>query len=104
MQSQDDDHTSDLAPLDRLSSSFGQQNVQPLEREERIHQLFQSIAGRYDLMNDLMSAGLHRLWKRQFVAHITPAISGPLYDIAGGGQGILRLCYRTDFPIFPSIC
>ena len=52
------------APLD---DTFGYQSVAPAERQRRIRGVFNAVAGRYDRMNDLMSFGIHRLWKRRFV-------------------------------------
>ncbi|MGC8468182.1 MAG: class I SAM-dependent methyltransferase, partial [Acidithiobacillus sp.] len=43
---------------------FGYQEVPEPEKEARVRQVFSSVAERYDLMNDLMSLGIHRLWKR----------------------------------------
>jgi len=43
---------------------FGYEQVAPEEKARRVRGVFDSVAGRYDLMNDLMSAGLHRVWKR----------------------------------------
>ena len=47
-----------------LSTTFGSREVDPGERETLIRSVFQRVAPRYDLMNDLMSFGIHRLWKR----------------------------------------
>ena len=43
---------------------FGYEDVSPEEKTRRVRGVFDSVAGKYDLMNDLMSGGLHRLWKR----------------------------------------
>ena len=48
----------------KLSQTFGYQEVQPHERQRKIRGVFEHVAPRYDLMNDLMSFGIHRLWKR----------------------------------------
>ena len=54
---------------------FGYERVDPDEKTRRVRGVFDSVAGKYDLMNDLMSAGLHRLWKRFTVdiASVKPA-------------------------------
>ena len=66
---------------------FGYQNV-PLEDKQRhVDDVFDSVARRYDLMNDLMSAGLHRAWKDALVTAINPPKSGRNFhvlDLAGG--------------------
>ena len=48
-----------------LSGTFGEKQVSPEQRERLIRSVFQRVAPRYDLMNDLMSFGIHRWWKRK---------------------------------------
>jgi len=63
---------------------FGYQEVTADEKTRRVRGVFDSVAGKYDLMNDLMSAGLHRLWKR-FAVNATHVRSGMrVLDLAGG--------------------
>jgi hypothetical protein len=52
------------------SNTFGFRSVPEAERQGLVNQVFSSVASRYDLMNDLMSGGLHRLWKADFVSMI----------------------------------
>lgn len=87
--------------LDQLSTAFGKQDVTPEARQSRIRSLFQSIAGRYDLMNDLMSGGMHRLWKTRFVSRVANLPEGPIVDIAGGTGDIAALLLKrfSDRPI-----
>ncbi|MEI8393337.1 MAG: class I SAM-dependent methyltransferase [Rhodospirillaceae bacterium] len=63
---------------------FGFTEVDPAEKAGRVRQVFDSVAGRYDLMNDLMSGGVHRLWKASLVAQIRPQPGMVLLDVAGG--------------------
>jgi demethylmenaquinone methyltransferase/2-methoxy-6-polyprenyl-1,4-benzoquinol methylase len=49
-----------------------------------VREVFDSVAGKYDLMNDLMSLGVHRLWKRDFIAALEPRPNRTLLDLAGG--------------------
>jgi len=51
---------------EKLSQSFGFSEVESSEREEKIRAVFEAVAPRYDLMNDVMSFGIHRLWKRRW--------------------------------------
>jgi demethylmenaquinone methyltransferase / 2-methoxy-6-polyprenyl-1,4-benzoquinol methylase len=67
-----------------LSRTFGHAEVEAPEREARIRQVFESVARRYDLMNDLMSLGIHRLWKRRLVRLAAPAAGQNIVDLAGG--------------------
>jgi demethylmenaquinone methyltransferase/2-methoxy-6-polyprenyl-1,4-benzoquinol methylase len=73
-----------------LDNSFGNQSVTPAERRQRIGVVFDAIAPRYDLMNDLMSFGIHRLWKRKLVARVAEAV-GVAVDLAGGTGDVARL-------------
>ena len=65
---------------------FGFQSVPLGEKQGRVNEVFRSVAGRYDLMNDLMSAGLHRAWKDALVTRLNPSRSRPFrhLDVAGG--------------------
>jgi demethylmenaquinone methyltransferase/2-methoxy-6-polyprenyl-1,4-benzoquinol methylase len=63
---------------------FGFEPVTPEEKTRRVRGVFESVAGKYDLMNDLMSAGLHRLWKRFTVDSSGVRKGARVLDIAGG--------------------
>ncbi|MEG6508409.1 bifunctional demethylmenaquinone methyltransferase/2-methoxy-6-polyprenyl-1,4-benzoquinol methylase UbiE [Methyloligella sp. 2.7D] len=67
-------------------TSFGFKSVEREQRQGLVNEVFARVASRYDLMNDLMSGGLHRLWKDDMVAWLAPSKSGPyaLLDVAGG--------------------
>jgi demethylmenaquinone methyltransferase / 2-methoxy-6-polyprenyl-1,4-benzoquinol methylase len=70
---------------------FGFEPVAPEAKAQRVRGVFDSVAGRYDLMNDLMSAGLHRLWKR-FAVNATGVRPGMrVLDLAGGTGDLARL-------------
>jgi demethylmenaquinone methyltransferase/2-methoxy-6-polyprenyl-1,4-benzoquinol methylase len=78
---------------------FGYEKVAWGEKAERVHSVFASVAGRYDLMNDLMSFGVHRLWK-QFTLSLTGLRPGQrALDVAGGtgdlAAGMLRQVGKT---------
>ena len=64
---------------------FGFQKVTSSEKAEKVHKVFEAVASSYDVMNDLMSAGVHRLWKDHFVRKISPIVPGSkILDVAGG--------------------
>ena len=65
-------------------TSFGDQTVSPAEKTERVGAVFTSVAKRYDVMNDLMSGGLHRLWKDHLVRRVRPRAGEAILDMAGG--------------------
>ena len=79
-----------------LSRSFGYQNVDALEREQRIRRVFEAVAPRYDLMNDLMSLGIHRWWKRRLVRLAAPASGQCIVDVAGGTGDVAALMAGPD--------
>ncbi|MEQ9316449.1 MAG: bifunctional demethylmenaquinone methyltransferase/2-methoxy-6-polyprenyl-1,4-benzoquinol methylase UbiE [Henriciella sp.] len=64
--------------------SFGFEDVTPDEKVRRVKGVFRSVASRYDVMNDLMSAGVHRLWKHDTIARLNPQPGERLIDVAGG--------------------
>jgi demethylmenaquinone methyltransferase/2-methoxy-6-polyprenyl-1,4-benzoquinol methylase len=66
------------------TADFGFREVPRAEKATLVRQVFESVAPRYDLMNDLMSLGIHRLWKRAFVAAIGAGPRDALLDLAGG--------------------
>src|SRR6478735_9112553 len=64
--------------------NFGDELVSPDEKTRRVGKVFSSVARRYDVMNDLMSGGMHRLWKERFVARVKPRAGERILDMAGG--------------------
>ena len=75
--------------------SFGFEDVAPEEKTRRVGSVFSRVASRYDLMNDLMSAGLHRRWKDMFVGRVRPRKGEHILDMAGGtGDVAFRLAGR----------
>jgi demethylmenaquinone methyltransferase / 2-methoxy-6-polyprenyl-1,4-benzoquinol methylase len=71
-------------------TDFGFRRVPEGEKAPLVRAVFDSVAGRYDLMNDLMSAGIHRLWKAEMVAWLNPRPGQRLLDVAGGTGDIAR--------------
>jgi demethylmenaquinone methyltransferase/2-methoxy-6-polyprenyl-1,4-benzoquinol methylase len=76
------------------SNWFGFRPVKPSEKTGLVREVFASVAGRYDLMNDLMSGGLHRLWKDRLVAMMNPQPDQVILDVAGGTGDISLRCHR----------
>ncbi|WP_028970466.1 class I SAM-dependent methyltransferase [Sphingomonas sp. URHD0057] len=75
--------------------NFGDELVSPEEKTRRVGAVFSSVARRYDLMNDLMSGGMHRLWKDRFVARVKPRAGETILDMAGGtGDVAFRMARR----------
>jgi demethylmenaquinone methyltransferase/2-methoxy-6-polyprenyl-1,4-benzoquinol methylase len=75
--------------------NFGDRLVSPEEKTRRVGEVFSSVARRYDVMNDLMSGGMHRLWKNRFVARVKPRSGERILDMAGGtGDIAFRMIER----------
>ena len=75
--------------------NFGDELVTPEEKTRRVGGVFSSVARSYDIMNDLMSGGMHRLWKDRFVAKVAPRSDERILDMAGGtGDIAFRMAKR----------
>jgi len=75
--------------------SFGYEDVPADEKTRRVRGVFSNVASRYDLMNDFMSAGMHRVWKNQFVRKLKPRAGQHIIDMAGGtGDIAFRIAER----------
>jgi demethylmenaquinone methyltransferase/2-methoxy-6-polyprenyl-1,4-benzoquinol methylase len=66
------------------ASWFGDRPVDPSEKTGLVREVFDRVASRYDLMNDLMSAGVHRAWKARFIRDMRPSADRALLDVAAG--------------------
>ncbi len=83
------------------STSFGFRNVAESERQGLVNRVFANVAERYDLMNDLMSGGLHRLWKNDLIAQLNPPRNEQafrLLDVAGGTADVSLRYARASGP------
>lgn len=88
--------TSPERAAETLARSFGFEPVDPADKAARVRGVFERVAGRYDLMNDLMSAGVHRLWKEALIDWLAPRPGCRHLDVAGGtGDIALRLLDRV---------
>lgn len=76
---------------DQATTHFGYRDVPVAEKQKLVGQVFTSVAQSYDLMNDLMSFGVHRLWKRHFVATSGIRRGDRVLDLAGGTGDIAAL-------------
>jgi demethylmenaquinone methyltransferase/2-methoxy-6-polyprenyl-1,4-benzoquinol methylase len=78
-------------------ATFGFRDVDAGEKARLVRGVFSSVAARYDLMNDLMSAGVHRVWKSVFVDRLNPQPGETLLDVAGGtGDIAIEFLKRAD--------
>ncbi len=93
---------------DDPTTHFGYQTVREDEKAGRVRGVFSSVASRYDVMNDVMSAGIHRLWKDAMMDWLAPRPGQRLLDVAGGtgdvafrflgraGHGHATVCDLTE--------
>ncbi|XP_054154477.1 2-methoxy-6-polyprenyl-1,4-benzoquinol methylase, mitochondrial-like [Oppia nitens] len=89
--------------FDSNKTHFGYQNVTHEEKSQKVHDVFRSVAQKYDLMNDIMSLGIHRYWKRQLIRYLKPLRDTTLLDTCGGTGDIahefvtyMRNTYPTE--------
>ena len=73
------------------TTHFGYREVPVQEKSGLVREVFDSVAGKYDLMNDLMSLGIHRAWKRDFAANSGVRLGHKVLDLAGGTGDIAAL-------------
>ena len=73
-----------------MTASFGYRDVAPAEKAGLVRGVFDRVASRYDLMNDLMSLGAHRLWKDAAAARMNPQPGETIVDCAGGTGDLAR--------------
>lgn len=73
------------------TTHFGYRDVPVGEKQKLVGEVFSSVASKYDVMNDLMSLGVHRIWKRYFVATAQVRRGGRVLDLAGGTGDIAAL-------------
>lgn len=79
------------------TTHFGYETVDEVDKARRVHGVFSSVASRYDLMNDAMSLGIHRLWKSAALDWLAPWPGMRLLDVAGGtGDIAFRFLDRLD--------
>jgi len=80
-----------MAMNEEKTTHFGYREVPVREKAGLVREVFDSVAGNYDLMNDLMSLGVHRIWKRDFTANSGVATGDRVLDLAGGTGDIAAL-------------
>lgn len=81
------------------SNWFGRKSVSPQEKTKLVGEVFDSVASRYDLMNDLMSMGIHRIWKDRLISRIRPTAVLRYLDVAGGtGDIAFRIAKKAGKP------
>ncbi|MFI5002130.1 MAG: bifunctional demethylmenaquinone methyltransferase/2-methoxy-6-polyprenyl-1,4-benzoquinol methylase UbiE [Reyranellales bacterium] len=86
-------------------ASFGYRDVPAADKASMVRRVFESVAPRYDLMNDLMSGGVHRLWKNALIDQANPRPGERFLDVAGGtGDIAFRLLKRQGERADVTVC
>ncbi len=75
----------------RGTTHFGREDVDVGDKQRRVDAVFERVAKRYDVMNDLMSFGMHRVWKRQAIAHLRLQPHHHVFEMAAGTGDLTRL-------------
>ena len=70
--------------MENKTTHFGFETVNTAEKTKKVAEVFNSVAKNYDLMNDLMSLGIHRLWKKRLIEWMNPKKDDHLIDMAAG--------------------
>lgn len=90
---------------DQRTTHFGFEDIPEEEKADRVHGVFSSVAQRYDIMNDLMSGGVHRLWKDALIDWLAPRRGMELLDVAGGtGDVSFRFLDRLKGDGHATVC
>ncbi len=89
----------------KKTTDFGYRRVAEEEKSHLVRGIFDSVARRYDVMNDLMSGGIHRLWKHEFVDRLNPRPGETVLDVAGGtGDIAFSILQRRGDAIGVIVC
>src|SRR5262249_50428943 len=86
-----------VGAADKDAAAFGYRDVAAADKPSLVRGVFDSVAHRYDLMNDLMSGGIHRLWKAAMIERLQPRPGQQVLDVAGGpGDIACRILERLE--------
>lgn len=91
-------------PTGQEDKFFGFTSVNPSEKASMVKDVFNNVAKNYDVMNDAMSLGVHRLWKRRFVSDLAPKSSEKMLDVAGGTGDIAFLALKKAPEMDVTVC
>ena len=77
-------------------SNFGYSKVTPKEKTKLVQKVFSDVANNYDLMNDIMSFGAHRLWKKSFIDIVNPSAGDKIIDVGSGSGDLVQEILKRD--------
>ncbi len=90
---------------ERKETHFGYQTIAEDEKAQKVEGVFTSVASKYDIMNDVMSMGIHRAWKNEFINWLDPRPQQKLLDVAGGtGDIAFRFLKKAGPTAHATIC
>jgi len=82
--------------MDNLKTSFGKRKVASTIKTSLVQEVFSNVAKNYDLMNDLMSFGTHRLWKKEFIDMMNIQVEDRIIDVGSGTGDLISLILRKQ--------
>ena len=85
--------------MDNLKTSFGKTKVSKLIKTSLVQKVFSDVAKNYDLMNDLMSLGSHRLWKKELIDIMNIQIADSIIDVGSGTGDLISLIIKKIIKI-----
>lgn len=85
--------------MKNLKTSFGRIKVNQSQKTEMVQRIFSNVTKKYDLMNDLMSFGAHRLWKKRFIDLINIQAKDNIIDVGSGTGDIVKLIIKNSFDV-----
>ena len=80
--------------MDNLKTSFGKRKVSQNEKTNLVQEVFSKVASKYDVMNDVMSFGTHRLWKKELVDYMNIQPSDKIIDVGSGTGDLINLIFK----------
>ena len=81
------------------TSNFGYSKVTPKEKTKLVQKVFSNVANNYDLMNDVMSFGAHRLWKKSFIDIVNPSSGDKIIDVGSGSGDLVLEILKRDLKL-----
>ena len=85
--------------MDNLKTSFGKQKISQNKKTKMVQDVFSEISANYNLMNDLMSFGMHRLWKKRFIEIMNIQNNDKIIDVGSGTNDLLKIINNNNITI-----
>ncbi len=82
--------------MDNLKTSFGKQKVKQNQKTKMVQNIFSEVSAKYDLMNDLMSFGTHRIWKKDLIGLMNIQKTDKIIDIGSGTGDLIKIIKKNN--------